>query len=99
MALDLQQQQYVGAAARPRRSGAPGPGAARQRDPWQPSMLGARIVVAAIIVLGQLWALTYATVALESGGNRSRVWWFIAFEAVSFAVAFALWASDRRAHR
>jgi hypothetical protein len=80
------------------RSGASGPGALHARDSWQSSILGARIVIAAIVVLGQLWALTVATVALDGslGGKRLHVWLFVAFEALSFAAAFGLWTSARR---
>lgn len=85
------------APARPARSGASGPGASHMRDSWQASMLGARIVIAAIVVLGQLWALTVATVALDGGheGKSAHVWLFVVFEALSFAVAFWLWTSTR----
>lgn len=99
MALDLHQRSRV-VTGRPMRSGAPGPGAGHARDPGQASILGARIVIAAIIVLGQLWALTVATVALDGGrsGKSAHVWMFVAFEALSFAAAFGLWAAARRAH-
>jgi hypothetical protein len=110
MALDLHHQRAHGATPRPARSGAPalrsvrpgapGPGAGRARDPRRAPILGARIVITAILVLGQLWALTVATVALEAGpgGMRSRVWLFVAFEALSFVVALGFWTSARREH-
>lgn len=58
-------------------------------------MLNARIGIVATIVVGQLWALTIALNQWFSGG---QVWLLVGFEALSFAVALAVWlaaSSDR----
>jgi hypothetical protein len=47
--------------------------------------LSARILIAASIVVGQLWALT---VALEEhlSGHTIRAWWLAGFSVLSFVV-------------
>ncbi len=75
------------------RSTGPGPGAGHERDPWRASILNARIAIVATIVLGQLWGLTVALNAWLTG-RTGQVWSLIAFEALSFAVALAVWRAS-----
>lgn len=51
--------------------------------------LTARILIAASIVLGQLWALT---VGLESylSGHGDQAWWLAGFSVLSFGLAAAV---------
>jgi hypothetical protein len=79
------------------RSTGPGPGAGSDRQPERASMLHARIALVATIVVGQLWGLT---VALNAWHERrtAQVWLLLAFQALSFALALAVWLatpSDR----
>jgi hypothetical protein len=55
--------------------------------------LTAAIMLTATIVVGQLWGLT---VALESWLNHETniVNWIVGFEALSFAVALAVWSAS-----
>lgn len=48
----------------------------------------ARIGVVATIVVGQLWALT---IALDRWFSGEAVWLLVGFEALSFAIALAVW--------
>ncbi|HXF36390.1 MAG TPA: hypothetical protein VNO17_04320 [Actinomycetota bacterium] len=61
-------------------------------------MLHARIVIVATIVLGQLWGLT---VALDAwlGGATGQVSWLLAFQALSFLLALAVWLTTPRSLR
>jgi predicted membrane protein len=72
----------------------PGRGAGVDRDPDRAAALSARIAIVATIVVGQLWGLT---VALNSWFQHetTAVWTIVAFEAVSFAVAFAVWFAGK----
>lgn len=68
----------------------PGPGAGADRDPERAAIVVARIAIVATIVVGQLWALTIALNAyLEE--RMTIVWWLLAFQAVSFLLALAVW--------
>jgi hypothetical protein len=71
-----------------RRNTGPGPGAGHDRDPERASMLHARIAIVATIVVGQLWGLT---VALNRYLEHESVALLLAFEALSFLVALAVW--------
>lgn len=57
--------------------------------------LNARIGIVATIVAGQLWALTTALDAWL-GDDMAAVWWLLAFQALSFAVALAIWLASPR---
>jgi len=72
------------------RSTGPGPGAGADQNPERGAMLSARIAIVATIVVGQLWGLT---VALNSWfeGRTDQVWFLLAFQALSFALALAVW--------
>jgi hypothetical protein len=82
----------------PRRAhpGAPGPGvgAGVDRHPERTAVLVARILLVASVVVGQLWALT---LVLDSWfrHDRGEMWLLVGFEAVSFAVALAVWLGAR----
>lgn len=76
------------------RSPGPGRGAGVESDPERASMLHARIAIVATIVLGQLWGITVALNAWLSGETR-HVWLLIAFQALSFGVALAVWLASR----
>ncbi len=56
-------------------------------------MIVARIAVAATIVVGQLWALTVMLNAYLFEEMRT-VWWLLGFEALSFALALAVWLAS-----
>jgi len=71
----------------------PGPGAGVDRDPERSSMLNARIAIVATIVVGQLWALT---VALDRYFAWQPVGLLVAFQALSFALALAVWLAAPR---
>jgi hypothetical protein len=77
------------------RSTGPGPGAGLDRDPERASMLNARIAIVATVVVGQLWGLT---VALNAWLDRrmGQVWLLLAFQALSFALAVAVWLATPR---
>jgi len=77
------------------RSTGPGPGAGVDREPERASMLNARIAIVATVVVGQLWGLT---VALNAWLDRraGQVWLLLAFQALSFAVAAAVWLAAPR---
>lgn len=72
------------------RASGPGPGAGLEPDPRRAPILNARIAIVATIVVGQLWGLTVALNQWFSGRN---VWPLVAFEALSFAAAAAVWFS------
>lgn len=80
------------------RAGAPGPGPGTgiDREPERATILNARIALVALVVLGQLWALT---LVLNSWFRYrdGQMWLLIGFEALSLAVAllFALTARRR----
>lgn len=80
------------------RSTGPGPGAGWERDPQRATMLHARIVIVATIVLGQLWGLM---ISLEAWlrGDVEQVWWLLAFQVVSFLLALGVWLTAPRRHR
>lgn len=70
----------------------PGPGAGPDTDAVRAAITVARIILVASILAGQLWGLS---VALDAYFNERMniVWWLVAFEALSFVIAFAVWRS------
>jgi hypothetical protein len=73
----------------------PGPGAGIDREPERSTILNARIALIALIVVGQLWALTLVLNAwfrYEDG----QMWLLIGFEALSFALALLIALIGRR---
>ena len=77
------------------RATGPGPGSGTEHDPDHASMLYARILIVATIVMGQLWGLT---VALDEWLSRrmTHVWWLLGFQALSFTVAVVVWLAGTR---
>lgn len=75
-------------------SSGPGPGAGLERDPERAAIVIARIALVAMVVVGQLWALTVALNAYFEE-RMAIVWWLVAFEAISFAVALGIWLMAR----
>jgi hypothetical protein len=73
----------------------PGPGSGTEHDPDHASMLHARILIVATIVMGQLWGLT---VALDEwlSHRMTHVWWLLGFQALSFAAAVVVWLAGTR---
>jgi hypothetical protein len=67
----------------------PGPGVGSDRDPDRAAIRNARIALVATVVVGQLWALT---LVLDSWFRHKdgQMWLLVAFEALSFVVAFAV---------
>jgi len=84
-----------GSGARDARIRSSGPGSGSDHDPERAAMLSGRIAVVATIVVGQLWGLT---VALNAWLERrtGQVWLLLAFEALSFALAVAVWLAAPR---
>jgi hypothetical protein len=68
----------------------PGPGAGTDRAPDRASMLNARIVIVATVVVGQLWGLMVALNAWLDH-RTGQVWLLLGFQVLSFAVAVAVW--------
>jgi hypothetical protein len=79
---------------RPGASG-PGPGAGLEREPERAAMRNARVLLVAVLVVAQLWALT---LVLDSWFRHrdGEMWLLIGFEALLFGVALALWLFGRR---
>ena len=76
---------------RPRTSApGPGPGAGGDRDPHRVAVDGVRIVLIAMIVVGQLWALTVALDAYFAEASAA-VGWLLGFQVLSFVAAMGLW--------
>jgi len=73
----------------------PGPGAGADRDPDRTSMLNARIVIVATIVVGQLWGLMVALNAWLDY-RMGQVLLLLGFQVLSFAVAVAVWLAAPR---
>ena len=73
----------------------PGPGAGADREPDRASMLNARIAIVATIVVGQLWGLMVALNAWLDH-RMGQVWLLLAFQALSFALAVAVWLAGPR---
>jgi hypothetical protein len=71
-------------------SSGPGPGAGADRDPERAAIQVARLGIVAMVVIGQLWALTVALNAYFEG-RMSIVWWLLAFQLASFLLALAVW--------
>jgi hypothetical protein len=87
----------IDAAGRARvRLAAPGPGsrAGPGRESERAPIVIARIALVATIVLGQLWGLTVALNAYFQE-RMATVWWLVGFEALSFALALAVWLLAR----
>jgi hypothetical protein len=72
----------------------PGPGAGPERDPERAAIVIARIALVAMVVVGQLWALTIALNAYFEE-RMAIVWWLVVFEVVSFAVSLGVWLMAR----
>ena len=73
----------------------PGPGAGVDRDPDRASMLNARIVIVATIVVGQLWGLMVALNAWLDY-RMGQVLLLLGFQVLSFAAAVAVWLAAPR---
>jgi hypothetical protein len=71
----------------------PGPGAGHERDPVRAGMLHARTAIVATIIVGQLWGLS---VALNRYYEHESVAVIVAFEALSFLLALAVWLAAPR---
>jgi hypothetical protein len=84
-----------GSGARDPRIRASGPGAGGDPSPERASMLAARTAIVATIVVGQLWALTVALNAWQED-RMGQVWLLLAFQALSFALAAAVWLAGPR---
>jgi cytochrome bd-type quinol oxidase subunit 2 len=72
----------------------PGPGAGLERDPERAAIVIARIALVAMVVIGQLWALTVALNAYFEE-RMSIVWWLVVFEVISFVIALGIWLMAR----
>jgi len=70
------------------RSSGPGPGG--DHNPERAAALAGRTAIVATIVAGQLWGLTAALNAWQEG-HTGQVWLLLGFEALSFALAVAVW--------
>jgi hypothetical protein len=79
------------------RDGAPGPGPGTgvDREPERAAILNARIALVALVVVGQLWALT---LVLNSWFRYrdGQMWLLVGFEALSFALALVFVLIGRR---
>jgi hypothetical protein len=73
----------------------PGPGTGIDREPERTTILNARIALVALVVVGQLWALT---LVLNSWFRHrdGQMWLLIGFEALSFVVALLIALMARR---
>ena len=68
----------------------------RGRDhPDVAASLNARVVVVAVIIVCQLWALTAALDAWL-GGATDAVWWLLAFQAVAFVSSLLILLASPR---
>jgi len=74
------------------RSSGPSPGG---HDPERASALAGRTAIVATIVVGQLWALTVALNAWQED-RMGQVWLLLAFQALSFGLAVAVWLAEPR---
>jgi hypothetical protein len=84
-----------GSGARDPRIRSSGPGAGGDPNPERASMLAARTAIVATIVVGQLWALTVALNAWQED-RMGQVWLLLAFQALSFLLAAAVWLAGPR---
>lgn len=84
-----------GSGSRDPRVHASGPGAGADRDPDRASMLNARIVIVATIVVGQLWGLMVALNAWLDH-RMGQILLLLGFQVLSFAVAVAVWLAAPR---
>jgi hypothetical protein len=75
------------------RSSGPGPGG--DASPDRAAMLAGRIALVATIVVGQLWGLTVALNAWLDH-RMGQVWLLLAFQALSFVLAVAVWLAGPR---
>ncbi len=82
----------VPSSSRRLRQSAPGPGlgAGGDRDPGRTAVDVIRIVLVAMIVVGQLWALTIALDAYFAEANAT-VGWLLGFQIFSFIAALGVW--------
>jgi hypothetical protein len=84
-----------GSGARDPRIRASGPSPGGDQNPERASMLAGRTAIAATIVVGQLWALTVALNAWQED-RMGQVWLLLAFQALSFGLAVAVWLAGPR---
>jgi len=84
-----------GSGARDPRIRSSGPGPGGDHNPDRASMLAARTAIVATIVVGQLWALTVALNAWQED-RMGQVWLLLAFQALSFGLAVAVWLAEPR---
>jgi hypothetical protein len=73
----------------------PGPGAGSDQQPDRVSMLTGRIAIVAMVVVGQLWALTVVLNAWIEG-RTGQVWLLLAFQVLSVLIALAVWLATPR---
>jgi hypothetical protein len=79
-----------GSGARDPRVRSSGPGPGGDHDPGRVAMLAGRTALVATVVVGQLWALTVALNAWQEH-RMGQVWLLLGFQALSFALAVAVW--------
>jgi hypothetical protein len=84
-----------GSGARDPRVRAPGPNPGGDHSPDRASMLAGRTAIVATVVVGQLWALTVALNAWQED-RMGQVWLLLAFQALSFGLAVAVWLAGPR---
>jgi hypothetical protein len=84
-----------GSGARDPRIRSSGPSPGGDQNPERASMLAARTAIVATIVVGQLWALTVALNAWQED-RMGQVWLLLAFQALSFGLAVAVWLAEPR---
>jgi hypothetical protein len=74
---------------------APGPGPGEGLPTQRLAVIGARIVVVATIVIGQLWALDVALNAYYRD-EMDVVWWLLGFQVMSFVLTAVVWLASPR---
>jgi len=84
-----------GSGARDPRIRSSGPSPGGDQSPERASMLAGRTAIVATIVVGQLWALTVALNAWQED-RMGQVWLLLAFQALSFGLAVAVWLAEPR---
>jgi hypothetical protein len=84
-----------GSGSRDARVSSSGPGPGGDASPDRSAMLAGRTALVATIVVGQLWGLTVALNAWLDH-RMGQVWLLLAFQALSFALAVAVWLAGPR---
>ncbi|HEV8652862.1 MAG TPA: hypothetical protein VG276_26610 [Actinomycetes bacterium] len=84
-----------GSGTRDPRVRSTGPGQGGDQPPERAAMLAGRIAITATVVVGQLWGLTVALNAWQED-RPGQVWLLLAFQALSFALAVAVWLAAPR---